>query len=1072
MRMRTLLYISSLGLAVAIGVGLFTSKTVVAEFSPRSAKDAKADAAGAAEVQRMLRANIETGEVNELDYIRLRDAVAKYARAASYDKNSEPIDWVEMGPDNVGGRTRAILIVSETEIFTGGVSGGLWRSTNGGNNWTQVVSFPNCMIGSIGKAGNGDIYVGTGSMFDGAGGEGGSGFRGRGVYRSTDGGNTWTIVDDTDPGLLGSGDWTAVDCIEPDPNRPNRVYVASNAGFGYLEGNTYTAVSGGLPSQSCQDINIASDGSYMLVSMSSGRVYRSTDNSYSTFEPEFGGGNDPGVLPQSGMGRARVVVAPENADHAYALFSTTGGLFGGVYYSSDAGQTWENIWPAGIAEATPLPRGQGIYDLALGVSPTNPLIAYVGGIEFWRVGPSYQAELAALPFTLASLPQTMHVDIHEIVFSPEGVMWVGNDGGIYRSNDNGQTYIRSNRGYNVTQYYGIDHTPGLGVVGGTQDNGSHYIPNDGSLLSDLSAFEISGGDGFDCAVPQVTDDFRQIAFTTSQYGVLNRLSNDGASSFIYDDRIIDLQNADGEIGQFYTVIRLFEDTEDELSQRFVTLINPTETTLTDTTLMVETSNLDLPLGYTLAEGEELRFWPELIRPELTLSEPLIADPNYYWLDPQALTEIILDCDTTETVIGQIEVIESITPIDTCVYIEVIDDIMCFNIGADTTFVMQDVIQTDIACDSSYFYAADTLYDVREHKLVQDPYTVMLTVGFSGGLGVWMTRDPLNFSVQPQWFRLGNAPGGGGTKAVEYAVGDHEAAGDVMFVSGWNGSLWRVSGLRNLQVEGDDADADNNGFADALSWAQIASAGAAITGIAVDPNDPNHVVITIGGYGVDANGKVRETFNALATNPTWSNIWFPTSDELARMPVYDAVIDVNSPNGETIVVGTEFGAWITNDGGDTWAISNNGMSAADEVFACPIFDLKQQWRGNSRWSYPLNSGAIYAGTHGRGIFRADAFTFVNVEETPELGNDKPELVVYPNPVTSAVTQVKLDLPATTDVRFSIYSITGRFVQEVPMRKYAEGSHVVTLNTADLANGNYILAAEIGGELKTARFVVMK
>lgn len=1070
--MRTLLYISGLGLAVVIGLALTNSNDAVADFSPRKSKDLKADAAGAAEVQRMLRGNIETGEVNDQDYIRLRNAVAKYTGSTIYNKDSEPISWVEMGPDNVGGRTRAILVVTESEIFTGGVSGGLWRSTNGGNNWTQIHGFPNCMVASIAQAGNGEIYVGTGSMFDGAGGSGGSGFLGRGVYRSTDGGVNWSIIPDTDPGLLGSGDWTAVDAIEADPLRPNRVYVGSNAGFGFIEGETYTAVSGGLPSQSCQDINIATDGSYMLVAMGSARVYRSTDNNFNNFEPEFGGNNDPGSLPQSGVGRARVVIAPENPSHAYALYATTGGNFGGVFYSSDQGQTWSNIWPAGIAQATPLPRNQGIYDLAIGVSPSNPLIAFVGGIEFWRVGPSYQAELAALPFTLASLPQTMHVDIHEIIFSPEGVMWVGNDGGIYRSNDNGQTYIPSNRGYNVTQYYGIDYTPGLGVIGGTQDNGSHYIPNDGSLLSDLSAFDITGGDGFDCAVPQVTDDSRQIAFTTSQYGVLYRVSSDGASSFIYDDRIIALQNADGEIGQFYSVIRLFEDTEDELSQRFVTLVNPTETTLTDTTLRVETANLDLPLDYTLSNGEELRFWPMLIRPELTLSEPLTEDPNYYWLDPQELTELILECDTTETVVGEIEVIDTITPIDTCVYIEVIDDIMCFNIGADTTYVMEDVIEIDINCDTSYFYAADTLYDVREQILVQDPYTVMLTVGFSGSLGVWMTRDPLNFSVQPHWFRLGNAPGGGGTKAIEYAVGDHEAAGDVMFVSGWNGALWRVSGLRNLQVPGDDADLDNNGFADALTWTQIASAGAAITGIAVDPNDPNHVVITVGGYGIDANGKVRETFNALAASPSWSNMWFASNHELARMPIYDAVIDVNDTNGSTVVVGTEYGAWITNDGGDTWAMSNEGMSTGADVFACPIFDLKQQWRGNSRWSYPLNSGAIYAGTHGRGIFRADAFTFVNVEENPEFENDGPQLTVYPNPVTSSVTQVKLDLTSTTDVRFSIYSISGRFVQDLPLRKYAEGSHVVTLNTADLANGNYILAAEIGGELKTARFIVMK
>lgn len=1077
--MRTLFYVTGLAVAVALTAILWKPQSVVADFSPRQAQKVAEEPFGAAEITRMLKGNIETGEVQDEDYIRLREAVIKEARKQALNKTGEPVEWTEMGPDNVGGRARAILIVTEDHIMSGGVSGGLWQSFNGGNNWSQVTSFPNLMVSSIALSGNGELYVGTGSLFDFSGGEGGSGFMGRGVWRSSDMGQTWAVVPATDPGILATGQWTAVDALIADPNRPNRVYVGSNAGFGYLEGDNYTAVLGGLSTASCQDIHIAHDGSYMLVSMTQGRVYRSTDNTYSQFEPSFGSGNTPGVLPQSGMGRARVYIVPQHPDVAYALFSTTGGFFGGVYHSSDAGNTWTNIWPSGIAEATPLPRGQGIYDLALAASPNNPDIAYVGGIEFWRVGPNYQAELAAFPFTVASIPQSMHVDIHDIVYSPEGVMWVVNDGGIYRSNNNGQTYIRSNRGFNITQYYGIDYTPLGGVIGGTQDNGSHWIPNDGTLLSDLSAFSISGGDGFDAAAPQVTEAERDVFFTTSQYGVLNRLSSDGAESNIYDSRMFALANADGEIGQFYTTLRLFEDTEDELSERYMLLINPFEESVTDSTFTLSTNNHDMPVEYTLEAGDVLMYWEELIRPERFETEPLTEDPDYFWLDVQDLTEIILECDTTETQVGEIEVIDTITPIDTCVYIEVIDDFMCFEIGADTTFVTEPVFEIEVTCDTTYYYASDTLFEVREHRKIQDPYTVMLTLGFRGSEGVWMTRDPLNFNLTPHWFRLGNAPGGGGAHDIEYVNGDNEFTGDVMFVSGWNGQLWRVTGLRNIWEPGDDIDADQNGFADNLQWTQILSTGgAAVTGVAIDINDPNHVIATVGGYGSPAGGKVRETFNAITntdgspSNPSWSNIWSSAGSEISNMPCYGAVIDFNDPTGNTVLVGTEYGIYVTYNGGDDWMISNRGMSAADDFIAAPVFDIRQQWRGSAQFSNPTNTGVIYAGSHGRGIFRTEEFVVVNVPNLPELEEKKNFFNLFPNPVTSGVAQVKFDIAATADVRMMVFNMQGRYIKEVPMQKLAQGEHIITLDLTDLPVGTYVLAAEIGSEVKTTRFVVMK
>mgnify|MGYP007000342621 CR=1 len=83
-----------------------------------------------------------------------------------------------------------------------------------------------------------------------------------------------------------------------------------------------------------------------------------------------------------------------NGTHnAFAMYATSGGLFYGLFYSGGDGEggTWEEVWPGEIQTATPLPRSQGIYDLALGISLSNPTLAYVGGIEIWRSGPNQQA---------------------------------------------------------------------------------------------------------------------------------------------------------------------------------------------------------------------------------------------------------------------------------------------------------------------------------------------------------------------------------------------------------------------------------------------------------------------------------------------------------------------------------------------------------------------------------------------------------------------------------------------------------------------------------------------------------
>ena len=343
----------------------------------------------------------------------------------------------------------------------------------------------------------------------------------------------------------------------------------------------------------------------------------------------------------------------------------------------------------------------------------------------------------------------------------------------------------------------------------------------------------------------------------------------------------------------------------------------------------------------------------------------------------------------------------------------------------------------------------------------DPYTSMTVIGFNGGNGVWMTRNGLNFNAQPRWFFLGNAPAGSGTKSIEFAVGDHPEAGNHIFVSGWDSKVYRFSGLNNVWQHDGTCDVP-----DGVTRTQIMATGAVVTGVAVDPNDPNHVIATVGGYGTVSGGKVQETFNALDASPDWDNIWFASNNDLSKMPVYDAIIDQGDPTGNTILVGTEHGIWQTIDGGENWTVENLGMVANADDVASPVFSMEQQWHMPMEWSEVTNNGAIYAGTHGRGIFRSD--TYLGTEElTLEAAVDQRNLLVYPNPAEGEDVTVKFG-EGWSQPNVVLYDLNGRPVRSVNGQATAGGQ--VRLAVGDLAPGVYLVTAEENGHVESARIIV--
>lgn len=1026
---------------------------------------------GAMDIRRMLVGDAD-GNIDHEGLQELRRQVVKAAQKQSAQKASS-LSWHELGPDNIGGRTRCIAAVGENTLYTGAVSGGLWKSNNRGDNWNQVLTFPSLMVGSLAIAGDGTIYVGTGSNFDGAGGEGGSGFRGDGIWMSTDNGASWSLVDGTDG-------YDATDALIADPTNDNRVWYASMDGYGSITNGVLEEVQGGSSSPSnATDVAIAPDGSYCLVAAANGRVYRSIGGDFTNLEVISQGGGTGGNLPQSGIGRARVDIAQtanEDGTHnAFAMYATSGGLFYGLYYSGGDGEagSWEEVWPGEIQTATPLPRAQGIYDLALGISKSDPTLAYVGGIEIWRSGPNQQAEQAAAAFDAPGFNFGVHADVHEIIFvddnTTHGTMYVATDGGIYRSEDNGYSYTACNRNLNVTQFYGMAHGAGTGVLGGTQDNGSLFIPGDGYFLSDEMAVEVHGGDGFDCAISMVTEaeGYEYAWFAASQNGGLVRGTLapgavNNAGNF-YDGNFTDLFTADGDLGQFYTCTRLYEDFDDEYSENTVILVNTFGQDTTGGTFDMATASQNLPFTYEMGADETLHFFDSIARPERILDAPLTEDPDYFWLDPQEGVEDI-QCDVFTDTVGYdtVAFYTEIVLVDSAfTYVDAEGDSLYYVFDVptgeyDTTLVVEPIVNTTEQCDTVYIHAADVLYNIPERIRVQDPYTSMFVLGLNGGLGVWMTREALNFNTTPSWIRIAEAPAGfSGTKAIEF-VEQGDEAGDVMFYTGWNGQVTRVTGLRNVYSQADVADLQVDNI--------LSSAGAAVTGLSVDPNDPNHVVVTVGGYGSSSAGKVRETFNALSDNVTWSNIW--SSAGFNTMPCYDVVIDANDATGETIVVGTEFGIFVTENGGDSWAISNIGMENGPDGVTAPVFDLKQQFRSSHPWSNITNGGAIYAGTHGRGIFVNGIASDVEEEE---LAVEEASWNVFPNPVVGG----ELNLPTLGwqgPAQVEIFDLTGRrWVNDVTN---VSGVDRVTTDVRELPSGYYVVRMSQGDAVKAAKFVVRR
>lgn len=465
--------------------------------------------------------------------------------------------WTRRGPINVGGRTRALAIdidydgTSNRRILAGGISGGIFLSEDNGESWRMATTLAQlASVTCIAQdPGNKNVwYYGTGEYSGNS-----TDLTGQGIFKSTDGGNTWTQLAST----IQNSKLTVFDnffdvvwniVVHP---QGSVIFAATYGGISRSTdgGLTWQSVLGRnqFPHSNRTDVAIAADGTvYAALSRNGGNfseygIYRSTDGGiqWSNITPNALS-DDPY--------RMVLGTAPSDAKTLYLLAQ-----------AKEAGEVAQdhqllrynaqtNAW-TNLSANLPDEQGasgnasfssQGGYDLLVKVKPDDPSVVWIGGTNLYRSTNSGQSFSRvggyAGPENYAPY-ENHHSDQHSMAFYPNNpnTMLSGSDGGVSQNTNvlSQQTSWTSlNRGYLTTQFYSVAVDPQAGsnfLMGGLQDNGCWYTED---TAYETPWSNLPSGDGAFCAVAPGGHPFYFSSQNSLGFYRANRVNNQPVLSII------------------------------------------------------------------------------------------------------------------------------------------------------------------------------------------------------------------------------------------------------------------------------------------------------------------------------------------------------------------------------------------------------------------------------------------------------------------------------------------------------------------------------------------------------------
>lgn len=1046
--MRKGILFSGLSAVMLIGAIVWFGNTASNKeyYQPRSVEHAEG-ADGAASYLARIRANQVTGTIDPADYRQAHQQVSAMAKNKQGNLN---LQWSFEGPDNLGGRSRAFIFDKDDPsiMYMGSVSGGLYKSTNGGRSWNPIGdAMDNLAVVSLTQAANGDIYVGTGEgMYYASSGLKVQGILGNGIYKSTDGGQTFTQLSSTLPNGV-SSPWTAVGKLESDPNNANRIYAATRGGFYVSDdaGATWTAgVSG---SGICRDMTITPSGNIWLKQ---GLRSFKSDASGSNFTEISGG-----VLPRTGS-RMRFAVSPQDENYAYAIEVDGNGRFAAAYQTTDGGATWKTI---GTFNLLLNPHNnQGNYNNAVAVDPKDKERILVGGVELWEWSENEGWFQIA---TLSRFSQSfyVHADNHEIKFHPtdQNKLFVANDGGLFKSTDNGFTWTMENKGYGTIQFYGIDVNYRKQILGGTQDNSNILI--DPTQPLPTSGLRVFSGDGGQTALSDLDP---EIAFLESQYGNMVR-TVDGGSSFggFFSPRVTNLRGSAIGVSQsfadFVAPMALHETMSDEKSADSIRVGADT------ITANIFGNGGTSYTGNFFKQYSSIKFDAASFT-ATTGSQVVVSDAQGNLSGDGSGT---FDANT-----GTFNVTFN-TPTSLPIRFE-----------SATRFDAGAVIQLESLTGEIPF--TDTLtngLNPGEEVMIQDPIGSLFAIGITAyddpnkplnqAGGVWVTREALsdrnNSTVE--WWHVGKMNDEERPVAMSIS-GD----GDRILVGTNEGRVYMISNLDNARSE-ETADIDydystgNPIPSNAVVQQKVVFSrfGRAITSCSFDPDDNSRIIVTLGNYG--NNDYVYYTDQG--NNPNLSSGMFDDiTGNLPDLPVYDALFNYKDASDGQVILGTDLGIFATSDvdaATVNWTVENGSFPPV------PTFDILQ----TRTVRYDLVSsqdfeGSLYVGTHGRGAWKSNTTAgYIGIEDEPVAEPKKvaPVLGLYPNPAKKYVN-VELDLSEKSDVELTIRDLTGKLVKRISVNGVSRHTPSLEISVEGMKTGNYIITAFDGKTSRSGKLVVTK
>jgi photosystem II stability/assembly factor-like uncharacterized protein len=498
--------ISGLGAVVATVLAVGTLATVATQARPG------APAAGVArETDDSPPVNLNNGHLGS-------PAQVSHARQQAMSiPVGDQASWQFVGPTNVGGRVVDLAVdptTSPSTVYAAVSSGGIMKSTDSGMTWTPAWPASNTQaMGALARGPDGTLWAGTGEANPSGGGDT---FLGNGIYKSTDGGQSWQLS-----GLPNSG---AFGRIAVSPDNPNEVWAAASGWLSPISsqrglyrltgGGTKWARSLAPPNSTTGAIDVAVDpanpniilaslwdryrnngafyyggvGSGLYRSADDGQTWTRLDNSNITGSVCPWDATQSGLNVSPDLGRIGIAFAPSDPNRVYIQTAGTNGPDKGFYVSNDAGQTWT----CGAGEPGAPNAGYEWVFGRLWVDPADENHIFAADVSL------RESTDGGATWHNSSGP---HSDHHAMAWDPNvpGLVYNGDDGGVYVSHQNGASHTWTHaqvEPWNQSYHLSVSQQDPLRMVTGLQDQGSIRTWTPGVEPTDLTQWNsYFGGDG-------------------------------------------------------------------------------------------------------------------------------------------------------------------------------------------------------------------------------------------------------------------------------------------------------------------------------------------------------------------------------------------------------------------------------------------------------------------------------------------------------------------------------------------------------------------------------------------------